>query len=219
MGLTVCVGISADDFSGGLKDKYEADFRLINRILKDAGYPAHKERLPASEGCWALGIGSYGSLHFLRRFAAGIALNGKAPEPLRQNAQASAAPEIEAYRERRKNGELGPVYDHLMFHSDAEGYYVPVDFPEVLNPTGAVYITGGALGSSVRLGQECETLAGHLGLPATDFDLDDDDEWKRLKKATPGAVWHKYPIEAFVCATLRLACEESVRRRAAIVFG
>jgi hypothetical protein len=219
MGLSVTIGIPAIDLDDDdIRKRYESDFRLVNRLLKAAGVPSHRERMPASDW-WQAEMG-YGSLHFLRRFAAGIAVNGQPPVSLKKNARASTEPEIPAYREKRQSGEGEAKYDHLIFHSDAEGYYVPVDFPEVLNGNGAVPLTGGWLGSTVRLRQECEDLAGHLGLPVTlDFDLDDDAEWKRLKKATKGATWHGYPIEAFVCAVLLRASLLSVERRAAIVFG
>ncbi|HEY2308559.1 MAG TPA: hypothetical protein VGI05_22025 [Streptosporangiaceae bacterium] len=50
---------------------------------------------------------------------------------------------------------VGP-FDHLIHHSDCEGYYVPVDFGQVIVDER---LAGGYLGSSVRL------LAETAGLP------------------------------------------------------
>jgi hypothetical protein len=217
MGLTVSVGVYTDELADEVREQYRADFRHINRILKGAGVPGHKEMRCGAEDWWNVGMG-YSSLHFLRRFAAALAVGGRIPAPLRRNANASNAPEIRAYWSRVVSPS-SRIYDHLMCHSDAEGYYVPVDFPNVLNADHAVPLTGGPLGSSVRLRDECQMLADHLELPATDFDLDDDREWRRLKKATPEAVWHHYPTEAFVCAALRTACDRSIELKAAVSFG
>ncbi|VTT96893.1 Uncharacterized protein OS=Kitasatospora cheerisanensis KCTC 2395 GN=KCH_17260 PE=4 SV=1 [Gemmataceae bacterium] len=217
MGLTVSVGVYTDDLDADVREQYLTDFRLINRILKAAGLSAHKEKPSAEDLRWNVGMG-YSRLHFLRRFAASVAVTGRVPTPLRRNATATTSPEIRAYCSRvvRPSSRL---FDHLMCHSDAEGYYVPIDFPSVLNADQAVPLTGGYLGSSVRLRDECRMLADHLELPDADFDLDDDGEWKRLKIATHGAVWHRYPIEAFACAALRSACTRSIELKAAIVFG
>lgn len=217
MGLTVCVG-TPKDVEDVIRERYASDFRLINQLLKAEGVAAHKERVPSRD--WWSAEMSYGSLHFLRRFAAGVAVNGVPPEPLKKNANAAAAPEIQTYWEKREANEIGAKYDHLIFHSDAEGYYVPVDFPDVLNCDSAVPLPGDWLGSAIRLKHECADLATRLGLlPTIDFDPDDDNAWKQLKKTTRGAVWHKYPIEAFVCATLLLVCDRSEEYRSAIVFG
>lgn len=217
MGLTVSVGVYTDDLPDEVREQYRTDFRQINRILKNAGIPAHKEKPCGAEDWWNVGMG-YSSLHFLRRFAASVAVSERAPAPLRRNAHASNSPEIRAYLSRVVR-PASRVYDHLMCHSDAEGYYVPIDFPNVLNADQAVPLTGGRLGSSVRLRDECRRLADHLELPETDFDLDDDGEWRRLKKASRGTVWHRYPIEAFACAALRTACNPSIALKAAITFG
>ena len=200
-------------------ERYQKDFRAINKLLKAAGVSSHKEKPAGAEYYWQAGMG-YSSIHFLRRFAAALAVNGDLPEPLKRSAKASSAPELQTYSQQREKSKFKGAYDHLVCHSDADGYYVPVDFSQVLNTDQSVSLTGGYLGSSVRLQHECQTLAKHLELPEElDFDTDDDDEWKQLKKATRGAAWHQYPIEAFVCVVLLQACEWSIKQRAAIEFG
>ena len=54
----------------------------------------------------------------------------------------------------------------MLCHSDAEGFYVPIDFPEVLIDER---IAGAYLGSSVRLAHELVLVA-----PALEIELDRD---------------------------------------------
>jgi len=60
-------------------------------------------------------------------------------------------------------GEPAGPFDHLIYHSDCEGYYVPADFLQVIIDER---LAGGQLGSSVRLLAETRYIAAALGLPA-----------------------------------------------------
>src|SRR3569833_2181725 len=53
-------------------------------------------------------------------------------------------------------------FAHLIHHSDCEGYYVPVDFEQVLTDER---LPGGYLGSSMRLLTETRTNAAPNGMP------------------------------------------------------
>ena len=61
-------------------------------------------------------------------------------------------------------------FDHLLFHSDCEGFYVPVKFSEVIFTDQELEIPGEMIGSSYMLLEECKASAQYLELP-----LDEDD--------------------------------------------
>src|SRR6185436_3680072 len=67
-------------------------------------------------------------------------------------------------------------FDHLLHHSDAEGFYVPVDFDGVLHCDDTLEISGLIVGSSQRLLAECIQLRDALAIPA-DLDPEDDALW------------------------------------------
>jgi len=50
-------------------------------------------------------------------------------------------------------------------HSDAEGFYVPIDFEQAL-VAADIPLLGGTSGSTQRLLSECNERAGTLGVPA-----------------------------------------------------
>lgn len=212
------VGFSERDINDeAFIEKVPADLKAINVALKAAGVKSHKEKLPLQrEKTWQAVIGSYSSLHFLRRFAAVLAVTGKIPDPLPKRKSPSETGDVDLYWNQREADDVVFQFDHLMAHSDADGYYIPVDCPIVLKMPS----TEEGIGSSVRLKRECDTLAHHLEFPLPcDIDFDDDALWKKMTKAAKDKVWSKYPTEAFVCAVLHTACERSIKNKALIWFG
>jgi hypothetical protein len=108
-------------------------------------------------------------LHTVRRLAAHLAETGTLPGPLAQPHKGAEDPLLtKAYA--KFTGEPAGPFDHLIYHSDCEGYYVPVDFAQVIADDS---LPGGYLGSSVRLLAETRRIASALGLPE---DLDADSE-------------------------------------------
>ena len=106
-----------------------------------------------------------------------------------------------------------------MNHSDAEGFYVPIEFDRVIVDTWGLGISGGMLGSTQKLLAECVTLAYALGLPA-DLDPDSDELAEATQHQGQGDVqWKKYGIESFTCARLSHACKASLKFGAALTFG
>jgi nucleotide-binding universal stress UspA family protein len=107
----------------------------------------------------------------------------------------------------------GPLpFAHLIDHSDADGYYVPVEFPDPL-------VAGDEMvGSSQQLLAECEALAAALGIP-DDLDPEAEVLWAASEGQTEGGeLWQRYGVESFVCVRLRAAARHSVRTGAAIAF-
>ncbi|GII27032.1 hypothetical protein Pmi06nite_04740 [Planotetraspora mira] len=104
------------------------------------------------------------------------------------------------------------AYDEQMY-----GYYVPVDFQPVIIDER---VSGGYLGSSHRLLDECLRLARLLELP------DDLDPWSDAvcdaaegAISDPSALWQQYRVESFSCLRLIAAARTSISTGAAITFA
>ncbi len=111
--------------------------------------------------------------------------------------------------------EAGSAYDHLIHHSDCEGFYVPVDFAAVFYDKE---ITGGWVGSSQRLLEECRGIAARLGLPE-DLDPWGDEVSAAVEADTEGAEgWRRYGVESFTCLQVMAAARHSIGTGAAIVL-
>ncbi|CKR85698.1 Uncharacterised protein [Mycobacterium tuberculosis] len=107
---------------------------------------------------------------------------------------------------------------HLVCHSDAEGFYVPVDFDEVLysEPDDDKQLAGGMLGSSYRLRDELVLVAPALGINLTDGELSDEEVARigRLIDADEG-LHREYVSWLRLYESARL----SIAHKTAIVFN
>jgi hypothetical protein len=113
----------------------------------------------------------------------------------------------------------GMPFQHLIIHGDAEGYYLPVEFDDVIIPEASLEIAGGMLGSSHALLRECRELAQALELPA-DLSLEDEALFQAVENQGEGETnWESYGIESYTCLALMKACEASIDTGAAIVFA
>lgn len=217
MGLAIEVGILADlrenDEDGF--EEFDKQFKLINKFLTANGIPAYTEPIEIGEEVLSFEMWGYSGLHYLRRFAAILAATGEMPTP--GNDDAADDPILQKYY--ANNGSTSEKYKHLIIHSDAEGYYLPIDFSDVLFPSDEWEIDGdGMIGSSYRLLEECEELAKYLELP-TDIDPESDDVWDSADAQGEGdLIWKRYGVESFVCLRLLLAAKFSIRTGSAIVF-
>lgn len=147
MGLNVCVG--------GLPP---AELEELNRYLTGQKMPAHEEP-PGERRQWRVE-----DLEGLRRVAAFLQYERKVP---REDDDAYAR--LDRYygdksRDEpavgfRKKASHGRRFDHLIFHSEVEGYYLPRDFETVLSSED---VQGLELGSLPRLVQELTTLEAEL---------------------------------------------------------
>jgi hypothetical protein len=215
MGLDVTVGVFTLVEAGDTE--YEAylleQFGAINVTLRECGLPSHAEpEALAPERTFCQRIGTYGTLHVLRRFAVRIAVDGMLPAP-------AIGTQDDLLKSRCfDEGIGGGRFSHLIDHSDAEGYYLPIRFPEVLHADPAL-VAGGWIGSSYQLLEECRELAGWLEVPL-DLDPDSDELWGAASE-TDGTdiLWRRYAIESGVCVRLFRAAQVSVETGAAIVFS
>lgn len=108
------------------------------------------------------------------------------------------------------------AFDHLIHHSDAEGFYAPVDFAPVLQDRTVV---GALVGSAPQLLAECHELALALGI-----DPGADPESEDVYNAVDGNVedprgWESYAVETYTCLQLIRAAQASLQTGAAVVFA
>lgn len=231
MGLTVIAGILAElqgcDDEG--LEHYRAQFAAINQALDAEGLPPHREpeslKDPFSEDMFG-----YSALHHLRRIAACSWRGRGLPAPgLGDPSQDPVVVEYNETMAGRKQPFLrtilgrglpkSPRYDHLMFHSDAEGYYLPQDFADVIFPGDDLGIAGAMIGSAVQLQKECNALARLLEIPAG-LDPDSDDVLNAAQKPPlDGPPWKVHGIATHACLKLQAACTISLANRCAIVFA
>jgi len=229
-GLDIEVGIVADlkrNDPEGYQHLRE-EFQRLNQFLLDSGLEQHREPEDLlEEQVFSCQMWGYSGLHRLRRLAAHLALGGPLPDPV--NSDASKDPIVERYYAlasgsqgflarllRNKQDKL--QFEHLMMHSDAEGYYLPQDFSSVLYPDEQMKIAGAMVGSAPRLLEECRRLAAAIKLP-TDLDHESDELWGAADQPDlTDASWKRYGVEAFSCLRLIRGCEASLATGAALVF-
>jgi len=147
MGLSLEVGILAD-LRENDEEGYQHfcnQFDALNTHLNTASLPLHTE--PADCEVWSCDMFGYSGLHYLRRIAAHLDSTGQLPQPGNDNA--SEDPVLKQYFEHvigrkpslaqrifAKQPGFLRAFDHLIVHSDAEGFYLPIEFSDVLYPAG-----------------------------------------------------------------------------------
>lgn len=229
MGLCIIVGVYqdyAEDPECALV--HESESELMEPGLAKAGLRPHVEPKEVDGSSWDMF--GYGGLHTLRRLAAHVDAGRPLPPPAEYET-AGKDPLIRLYSTlpaKQRPGLFARLFgrrerflrsfDHLMEHSDCEGYYLPQDFEEVLF-LGDDLLGGGMVGSSVRLLDECERLARALGLP-DDIDSGSDEIYEQISDPDPNATgWRAYGYEAHACISLLEASRLSVETGCAIAFS
>jgi hypothetical protein len=213
MGLAVEVGLLAylleDDEEGA--EWVRESLADANAVLAELNMPTHSEPeyLPPMDDRSIMSSFPYSFLHHLRRAYA----------RWRQNpgALATACPEDENPASDPAIDEESNAFDsHLLCHSDAEGFYFPIDFSEVIiDENDQDRILGGLLGSSYRLHEELIALAPCLGISSTEDLSDDAVNDIRAAVVAESELW----IEKGVWLTLFEACRLSKLYGTAISFG
>jgi hypothetical protein len=231
MGLTLVVGALAELLEDSVEGaaRLESQFAAVNQALAAASLPAHTEpRTLAPDRRWSGDMYGYFGLHYLRRIAAYVAAGRSLPRP--GDDGASDDPVLDAYfavAEGRAPSLFGRMlgrprparaFDHLILHSDAEGYYLPIEFREVVFPDPDLEVDGAMIGSSPMLLRECERLATVLGIPP-DVVPESDELVEAAESQGQGEGYLRYGQEVFACVQLREAARRSVATGAAIVFS
>jgi hypothetical protein len=241
VGLALEVGMLADllvnDEEGS--SWFGEDMAKLNGVLARAGLAAHAD--PERAEVFSTGTYGYSGLHYLRYCAAHLHYNGALPPPIQQDDDPSGDPTYARYSEEFEIENEGAdpgvfakpsrrAFDHLIMHSDAEGFYLPQRFERVLISGAEAY---GWVGSSFALQAECERLAAALRLPR---DMLADAESAALYEAiqaakprkglfsvfkgrrAPEEPWRQHPVAALMCAKLHVFAGHSIRTGAALVF-
>ena len=212
MGLAVSTGVLVDALQNDaeMTEWLTAEFAVINELLADAGHDDHVEprETPASIRRDPLHGMPYSWLHFLRRVYAHTRRDDDyRAEPLADDEDPTDDPVLEE--------ETETFESHLLTHSDAEGYYVPVDFDEVLFDVSGE-LPGGMLGSSQRLQQELIDVASALGIRLSAEGELDDAEVARLVAVDEADGLYR---ELIVWLCLYEASRESLAHGVEIRFG
>lgn len=225
MGLAICVGLppEAREDDPEYVEYFEQQMAAINGVLESLGLPEHREPSDIeAERMLECEMYGYSGLHYLRRVAAHLALKGELPPP--GDEDAGRDPVLNDYFKifdaAFAQGKAAEIpFQHLIVHSDAEGYYLPVEFEAVLISEPSLEIAGGMIGSAHVLLRECRELARALDLPE-DLSLDDEALWEAAESQGEGETkWARYGIESFTCLQLLRACEASIETGAAVVFA
>jgi hypothetical protein len=212
MGLCVQIGLLADlvENDPDAATCFEEELARVNRALAVAGLPSHQEprSLPDLDNRTAVNGYPYSFIHYLRRVAAKRFENPTyVAEPLADGAE----PDDAAVQD-----ELRLMRSHLICHSDAEGFYLPTPFTQILYSDDADAAGGGIIGSSYQLLADLRDVAPALCIKLDAGQLT-DEEVARLEAdiASEGGLW----IEKLVWLDLFEAARLSVEHKTAIVFG
>lgn len=212
MGLAVSVGIVAGMLSIGEDEgvaHYRAEFDALSAALRAEGVD-WREPEGADVPPMRAHAGSfpYSFLHYLRRTYALL----QRDEPV-----TPVASRDELDRDEHKVADETSMFSsHLLCHSDCEGYYIPVDFPDPLFlPEDAGLAGAGMVGSSQGLRAELIACAPALGIRLDDGALS-DAEAARLNDIPDEA---DFGIETVVWLTLYETTRASIAGGHAIVFG
>lgn len=237
MGLGITVGTLADllenDEEGA---NWIADhFSEINDLLHANGFKKHTE--PEKCEVWSADGYGYSGLHALREVAGIVWMGKDIPRDVLLTGRDktcgdklfdTALPmllgeEKKGWFSRLIRGTKRPLllpFLHLVAHSDAEGYYVPIDFPVPLTPNVMREETATLwpLGSVQQLSKEVTELMDHLEIP-NDLTSQSDDLIECLEASKPkvdGALWESQPIATYSALILKDACNASMKTGAAI---
>ncbi len=208
------------------------DLERLAAALEAAGKEPHLEpdRLD-EQGRFEAEISDHSQLHALRRIAARVAL-GAGITPIADPDLADEDQVVDLYYERggtpTSPGVLGsvssfiwrrdPVFQHLMFHGDTAGFYLPRDFKNVIIVEDELAVPGGIIGSVPRLLAECRQLAERLEVTA-DFEAEDlGIPWKPESKTDEPPVWLDHREAAYCLVALRSACHAAMRVGAVVYF-
>lgn len=171
MGLAVSVGLLADlnvhDSEGA--EWCRESFAKVNGVLAENNLPMHHEpeHLPAFCSRADADSYPYSFLHYLRRVYAYVVADPKwIATPFPEDAEPT--------EDNVLDSEMYMFSSHLLCHSDTEGFYLPIDFDEVIvDDTDQDRVLGGLVGSSYRLMDELILVAPSLGITLTDGQLSD----------------------------------------------
>jgi hypothetical protein len=211
MSLAISVGLACGpDDDPDAVTYHRKSLRQINRLLALHGLPPHKE----PESLFSLPYRGqpisfpYAWTPYLLR---AVAYARQAPGqfcPVREGEDPAS--------DRRLDAELYTFAEsHVICHSQTEGYYVPIDFPEWLCDNRKGGLPGGILGSSQQALGEIVQTAPLLGIRLNGRDLS-DQEALAVGQEPDGS--HPCWIERKVWLSMFEAFRLSVEHKCAVVY-
>jgi hypothetical protein len=214
MGLAVETGMLADLFANdpeGAEWTRESLAR-VNDVLAENNLPQHNEpeHLPKMHNRAGTLSYPYSFLHHLRRVFARVTNDPDwMPKPTPDGDDPAEDPVLDE--------EMCLMSSHLLCHSDAEGFYLPIDFNDVIiDDKDQDRIPGVLLGSSYRLFEELVQIAPKLGIALDDGQLFDAEADKINKDAeSEKGLW----IEKTVWISLFEAARLSIEHKTAVCFA
>jgi hypothetical protein len=108
-------------------------------------------------------------------------------------------------------------FQHLIYCGQYSGFYVPADFPLIIEADEDLDASGKFVGSSIRLLDECNRLADAIELPET-LTSGLDEEWD-FATGPHVAGSRRYSAEAHACCVLREAALNSIETGCAILLS
>lgn len=211
MSLAISVGVLAGDQPDSDAAAYHRrNFGHVNRVLAANGLPPHEEpeSLPDFPYRGQLISFPYAWTPYLHR---AVAFARRAPDqfrPVREGENPA--------KDKRVDAELYTFAEsHLICHSDTEGYFVPIDFPDPLADQEGE-LPGRVLGSSQRALADLVRTAPLLGILLDGREL--SDEVARAVSQEPDES-HPYWIERKVWLSMFEAFRLSVEHGCAVVYG
>lgn len=213
MGLAIGVGMLPRllETNPDGAERLTRDMARINTFLANAGLPTHEEPESFEEefsSRASLTSFPYSWLHYLRRFSAHVMRDPRwVPYPIEPGEDPADDPVLrQMYR---------ALSSHLLCHSDSEGYYLPLDFQELLLDPTHEKLPGGVVGSSYRLRDDLLLLTDPLEIPVVDGDLSDTAAQEIAAQRPTGA---PFAVERLVWLALFEAARLSIKHKTAILF-
>ena len=179
----------------------------LNRVLEKHGLPAHVESETAGPVTARDHVDSfpYSFLHYLRRAYAYVhddCVDDLCPVGPAEDPTDDAVLET----------ATSAFASHLLCHSDAEGFYVPIAFTRVIADDD---LAGGLLGSSQSLLAELVAVAPAIGIELTGATLSDEAAAALVAEDETGP----YARERLVWLTLFEQARVSIANNTLIEFG
>jgi hypothetical protein len=180
---------------------------MVNELLAERGLAPHVEPTTITtkprQHC---GSFPYSFLHYLRRVFARVHEELEVT-PVVGDDDPTEDPAVE---------DATTLLDtHLLCHSDAEGYYVPIDFDEVIFDNDKRGLPGGMLGSTQRLMAELVQSAPSIGITLDHGVLSDAEVDAINRDDDTGPYWR----ERLVWLALFEAARVSLADKTMIVFS
>ncbi|MBF6168633.1 hypothetical protein IU486_28375 [Streptomyces gardneri] len=214
MGLTVATHSLADALASGVSSRYLDELwdhlREINERLADEGLPLHHEPTIAGTAAMRDPMGSVPST-FIHCLYHAYAHAYEDPDA----ALISPGDDVCSADDTAVMDAAIDLNCHLVLFWTASGFYVPIDFDEVLSLDDESALPGGFLGSSVALLRELTELAERLDIALVDNELRQDEIERILDDENP----HPLHRERQAWLLLFEAAHVSVANGTVIAYG